>query len=329
MEARRSEKIIRLFFGKHFSKDVQFRFRFWFCSAIEKDEKVEVLNDIWQTCPSTATDQTWKDLEQMHNRMRIHARRKPWYRQVPLRYAAMLALVLGTAFSMRVISFQEAKIESPEMTELYVSYGECKQVVLADSSVIWVNAGSLLIYPKEFTASATRKIYLSGEACFQVAKNPDKPFIVSTNHLDVQALGTRFSVRAYPSSVITSSTLEEGSVKVDVKSSNPFSSILVPGEQLAYDRHSGKISINRVDAEQMSAWKEGYLIFENASFAQLAAALERKYNVTINYNAKKYEDGSYCVKFAPDESIEDALKILSHLIDKFNYIVSGRTISIN
>ena len=80
-----------------------------------------------------------------------------------------------------------------------------------------------------------------------------------------------------------------------------------------------------VDAEQVSAWKDGYLIFKNASFEEVTAALERKYNVTINYNAEKYKGRTYYVKFNPDESIEDALLILKHLIEDFRYRITGQT----
>lgn len=172
-------------------------------------------------------------------------------------------------------------------------------------------------------------LFLSGEACFKVAKNPDKPFIVSTKYIDVQALGTVFSVNAYPGATETIATLEEGCIQVDTKPSTAPASVLKPNEQLIYSHLTHKIAINTVDAEQVSAWKDGYLIFKNASFEDLIAALERKYNVTINYNAEKYKGRTYYVKFNPDESIEDALLILKHLIEDFRYRITGKTISIN
>lgn len=214
------------------------------------------------------------------------------------------------------------------MAEFYVPYGDQQQLILPDGSVVWVNAGSILIYPSEFTAE-TRTVYLSGEACFEVTKNPDQPFIVSTQHLDVQVLGTVFSVDAYPGATETKATLEEGSVQVDMKSADLPSSVLKPNEQLVYSHLTHTVSINMVDAGQVSAWKDGYLIFRNAGFEEVVTALERKYNVTINYSAEKYKGRTYYVKFNPDESIEDALVILKHLISDFRYQITGKTISIN
>lgn len=330
METQQVQDIIRSFFGKRFSKETQLRFRYWFRAAVARDEKEVVLREIWEQTPALTTERTWEDLSEMQERIARELSKPVRY---PLfsrwgKYAAAVALVVATSVVTLLVSRPSVQVVSPKLVEFYVPYGDCRQVRLADGSTVWVNAGSLLIYPSEFT-SDSRTIYLSGEARFQVAKNPDKPFIVGTNHLDIQALGTVFSVRAYPNSQTTSATLEEGCIQVGVKPDHQQLSILKPSEQLVYHHFTHEIQINSVDAKQMSAWKDGYLIFENASFDQLVTALERKYNVTINYNADKYNGRSYYVKFNPNESVEDALIVLSRLIDSFKYTMSGQTIIIN
>ena len=331
METKRTHNIIRSFFGKHFSKETQLRFRFWLRAEEDREEKEEMIEGIWQESPSLVSEQTWTDLAEMQERIAADGRMKPVrYRLLHRwsKYAAVVALVVTTAAVTHFVNQHPVEMVSPKMTEVYVPYGECRQVQLPDGTSVWVNAGSLLVYPSEFTA-ATRTIYLSGEARFDVVKNPDKPFIVSTNYLDVQALGTIFSIEAYPGAKTTSATLEEGSVRVDTRQGIPVSSILKPDEQLVYSHLSGQMAIHKVEAGGLSAWKDGYLVFENATFEELVSALERKYNVTINYNAAKYQGSSYFVKFNPDESIEEALLVLSRLIDGFHYTVTGQTISIN
>ncbi len=330
MHEKEIKEIIRLFFGKRFSKDVQLRFRYWFRSEEDRDEKEDALQEIWETSPSDISEQTWNRLSEMQDRISKsrnvilpERRNRRW-----LKYAAVAAVWILTVFTTRYFSEQDVKIVSPKLTEFYVPYGDKQEITLSDGSVVWVNAGSVLIYPSEFTA-ATRTVFLSGEACFKVAKNPEQPFIVSTKHLDVQALGTVFSVDAYPGATETIATLEEGSIQVDTKPSMTPASVLKPNEQFIYSHLTHRATINVVDAEQVSAWKDGYLIFKNASFEEVTAALERKYNVTINYNAEKYKGRTYYVKFNPDESIEDALLILKHLIEDFRYRITGQTISIN
>lgn len=330
METKQTHRIIRSFFGKHFSKKAQLRFRYWFRMPENEDEKEISMRELWEESPSTVTDKTWDDLSKLQERIAAEqikpTRHFHLYRWG--QYAAVIVIVVATVVITKWVSPDPVQVVSPKMTEFYVPYGECRQVDLPDGSSVWVNAGSLLVYPAEFTADS-RIVYLTGEARFEVAKDPDKPFIVSTNYLDIRALGTVFSVEAYPGGQTTSATLEEGSVRVDTKQGEIVSSILKPDEQLVYSHQTRQISINKVEADGMSAWKDGYLIFEDASFEEVVAVLKRKYNVTINYDANKYRGRSYFVKFNPDESVEDALLILSRLIDDFRYTITGQTISIN
>ena len=329
MHTEKVRDIIKSFFGKRFSEETQLRFRYWFRLEDERDEKEGALRELWEGSPSNITERTWERLADIQERITGSEKnqlRKRWIVRIG-KYAAAVAILLLTVVSTRYLT-RSVEFVSPRMAEFYVPYGDQQQLVLPDGSVVWVNAGSILIYPSAFTAD-TRTVYLSGEACFDVAKNPGCPFIVSTQHLDVQALGTIFSINAYPGATETTATLEEGSVQVAIKSAELPASVLKPNEQLIYSHLTHAVTINTVDAGQVSAWKDGYLIFKNASFEELTAALERKYNVTINYNAEKYKGRTYYVKFNPDESIEDALLILKHLIEDFRYRITGKTISIN
>lgn len=330
MHTQKVRNIIRLFFGKRFSKDTQLRFRYWLRTEEDRDEKEEALLEVWKDSPSEISEQTWDNLAEIQSRIARTQKtiwRKRWMGQTT-KYAAIAAIWVLTIVAVRYFAEEKVKIVSPKLTEFYVPYGDHQEVTLSDGTIVWVNAGSVLIYPSEFKAD-TRMVFLSGEACFSVAENRDQPFIVSTQHLDVEALGTVFSVDAYPGATETIATLEEGSIQVGTKPAKAFASILKPNEQLIYSHLTHQVIIHEVDAEQVSAWRNGFLIFKNASFEELAAALERKYNVTINYNVEKYKGRTYYVKFNPDESIEDALLILSHLIENFRYNISGKIISIN
>lgn len=330
METKQVQHIIRSFFGRRFSKEAQMRFRYWFRLVADREDKDAVMQDLWKTSPSEVTSRTWIDLAEIQERIGqggIGAVRRSLFSTWG-KCAAAIAILLATVVITRMLTPPEVKVVSPELVEFFVPYGDSRQIKLADGSSVWVNAGSLLVYPKEFTAD-TRTIYLSGEARFEVAKNPDKPFVVNTQYLNIEALGTVFSVEAYPGAPVTMATLEEGSIRVDAKSAALPASILKPNEQLVYSHQNHQVTILTVDAAGVALWRDGYLIFEDSSFEQLVTALERKYNVTINYNAEKYKGRSYFVKFNPDESLEEALHVLSHLIDNFRYKITGKTVSIN
>lgn len=214
------------------------------------------------------------------------------------------------------------------MAELFVPYGESRQVILPDGSQVWVDAGSLLVYPKDFTDTETRTVYLTGEASFTVRKNTEKPFIVKTTYLDVQALGTVFTVASYPADSCTSTILEEGSVKVDVKAGEHLPAILKPNERLVYSHAAHTVTVRPVDALLYKMERSGYLIYENVSFSHLMASLERKFNVTIHYNSQKYADEHYNVKFAPHETLEDVLAVLQQLIG-IRFKIKGNVVFIN
>ena len=327
MNGSATHKIIEAFFGKHFSKDAKLHFNFWFLNTKDKNERNRAELEMWDNCDSVVTESTWKDLAEINARIgsKPIQQRKPslaWWMA-----AAAILLILVTAISIRLIDKKSLKPVAQEMLECYVPLGQSRFLVLSDSSKIFLNAGSMLVYPESFS-SDVRKVFLMGEARVLAAKNPEKPFIVSTHNMDVEALGTIFNVNDYPHSHIATSTLEEGSIKVQVKTVNSMPAILKPGEQLVYDSSTHRISVRKVDAGKVSAWVDGYLVFDNAPFEEVIRALERRFDVTINYDADKYYGHFYCVKFSPDETIEDTMEILSHLIEGFDYTIKDHIISI-
>lgn len=320
MENKRIQHIIYSFFGKHWQKDLQMRFRFWFTRNENQREKEEALSDIWKQTPSVINEHTWAKLSELQKKMEqsgsVASSRLILYGW--RRYAAIILLISISSISTLFIrSFIEHK-PATYFTEYFVPYGESKQLTLPDGSTVWMNAGSILVYPEVFNGKS-RDVYLTGEARFQVSKNPEQPFIVHTQKLDVEALGTVFNVQAYPNKAKIVTTLEEGSIRISSTLGEFDSYILKPDEQLIYSRQTHTGTVNKVDATDFSAWKDGYLLLEDCDFEEIVAALERKYNISIEYDRQKYQGRSYYVKFGPDETLEDALKILSRLIPDFSY----------
>src|SRR5690606_14480825 len=95
------------------------------------------------------------------------------------------------------------------MNEVIIPYGKKSELLLADGTKVWLNAGSRLAFPSRFTRN-TREVFLEGEACFQVAKNEEQLFIVKAGNLDVKVLGTHFNVSAYPADATIETVLLEG-----------------------------------------------------------------------------------------------------------------------
>lgn len=319
--------IITRFFGKDLPKEVQLRFRQWFVQDEYRREKEAAMKELWDNDASVADESTRKELHKLHRRMQEHQPAVHTFFTRLLRGAAILMLPLIGAGVTYVVMDRYPKVVEPELVECFVPHGDKRQITLPDGSNVWINAGSLLIYSKQFSGS-TRTLFLNGEACFQVAKNPDKPFIVKTKYIDVQALGTVFDVQSYPESEQTVATLESGKIKVDSKTSDD-SFIVHPNEQVIYDNLSGHIIKQAVDARQFARWKDGYLIFQGASFNYIIKTIERRFNVTVNYEDNKYAGRAFNVKFKPDEELPQVLEVLKEMIVGLRYKIKNNVVYIN
>jgi len=185
--------------------------------------------------------------------------------------------------------------------EIIAPIGSRTVVQLSDGTEVNLNYGSKIKYPRNFTG-ATREITLSGEAYFDVAHNPDKPFIVKAGKLNVIALGTEFNVNAYPDDDVIATTLVEGKVIIEkILPDNKIGRIgtMVPDQHLTYNSKTGKISSNQVNVEDYIAWKEGKLVFDNTPILDVTEKLSRMFNVEFQV-ADDVKDLTYTVTFADD-----------------------------
>lgn len=326
METHESiKRMFQLYVGKHFTRAGRAVFGKWLRAQQDQVEKEEMLQQCWEASEGEISADTWNEWNRLQEQLGISFKRNGRFGVRWMRYAAVVALFLVTAGGTYWATVQYTLHQPTVMSEMFVPYGETRELVLPDNSRVWVNAGSTLVYPSDFSQMDSRTVYLTGEASFHVSKNKKKPFIVKTAGLDVQALGTVFTVKSYAGDDFTEATLEEGSVKVSLKEGDNRSYILEPSDQLVYSHADGGVRMNRVDIALYKMARKGYLIFENVSFEQMILTLEKKYGVTFQYNATRYGNDLYNVKFAPDETIENVMEILHQLIG-IQYIINEKNV---
>lgn len=173
---------------------------------------------------------------------------------------------------------------NPVMNQLIIPYGSHSKVCLSDGTVVWLNAGSRLVYPSRFIKK-TREVYLIGEAFFHVHKNPDQPFIVRTGGQDIKVLGTKFNVSAYPEDDIIQTVLAEGAVSLHTEGVGFFSKDLKlePNQMASFNKNSRNTKIKSVVASNYTSWTKGLLSFHGADLSRITKKLERYYNIHINY----------------------------------------------
>lgn len=152
------------------------------------------------------------------------------------------------------------------------------QLVLSDGTKVWLNAASSLRFPASFSGN-DRKVELTGEGYFEVAANKNKPFKVISNNMEVTALGTEFNINAYKDESALTTTLLEGSVKVDY---DHKSTLLVPGEQALIRDQANEIVVSKdLDINAIIAWKNGIFHFAQADIKAIMRELSRWYDVDV------------------------------------------------
>lgn len=267
----------------------------------------------WDEISDIYTDEL-KEKRILANVMRkIQKGRTGRFRQNLYRYgwvaSIALLLVCGT-LSVALLTQQS----TPEMWYVLNSGRQSMDSVrLADGTLVMLNAGSRLTYPKEF-AGERREVTLSGQAFFSIHPDKKHPFVVKTKSMDVTALGTSFEVFSYDGDKSVETVLLSGTVKVEPKDNNAQIKgeyILKPNEKLTYN-DQGKIQVEQVDANAYSAWRSGErLSFKNEKLAMILPRLEKWYGQKIECPEKVAEHYRFTFTLR-NESLDLILNIMSH-----------------
>lgn len=216
-----------------------------------------------------------------------------------------------------------------ELTVLMVSQeistqpGTKTHLFLPDSTEVWLNSSSNLKFPSAF-AGDERRVILVGEAFFKVYKNKEKPFIVSTSQMDIEAVGTEFNVSAYSGDLKFSTTLAEGKVKITDKIENKKAMFIDPGIQLNYDIRNKLYMSENVRVEDVIAWRDGVLIFNETPFYEVAAKLGRWFNADIQISDQAIANYRFTGTFT-SESLDQVMELLT-LTTPISYSSSKRKI---
>lgn len=194
------------------------------------------------------------------------------------------------------------------------------QISLADGTKVWLNADSKLRYPKVFTAGQ-RRVELEGEAYFEVASNPKKPFIVQTAYEEVKVLGTHFNVNAYGDEQESKVSLLEG--KVEVSLSPTISKQLSPGQQSIV--RGDHMRVQSVNMEESIAWKNGEFMFNNENLGTALRQVARWYAIDIEVDPA-LAGITLWGSVSRLESFDKVLKIIKMTDDNIKINLEGRRV---
>jgi len=183
---------------------------------------------------------------------------------------------------------------------------------LDDSTKVWLNNGSRLEYPKSFSGR-DRRVFLQGEAFFDVKKDPSQPFIVETGELGILVLGTRFNISNYDDEGSIVTTLEEGKLQIRTAGQGKKSQVLhelEPSKQSIFRKESRDIQIRTVNTDKYTSWKEGKLFLQDDPLPVVKTKLERWYNVKVVIKDQEISDYRYTGTFH-QEPLEKVLRMMA------------------
>ncbi|GGZ30527.1 hypothetical protein GCM10007049_24120 [Echinicola pacifica] len=285
-----------------------------------------LLEDLWsRTKNSGKTSYQEEDLfariQEKKNSLSVY-RPKPQnkFRRL-LPWAAVL--VLGGLAMAYWLGGNHNSPEAENWLSQSAGLGEVQEIELPDGSKVWLNAGTSISYPESFH---NRTVRLEGEAFFEVLRNEESPFSVWTGKVSTQVLGTSFNVRSYRQDPKVKVTVSTGKVAVAMEEREPV--YITKNQQVSMDVSSGELERATVNATALSAWKNGWLVFEGVSLEEAAWILENFYGMEVEFKHDQIKTCRFTSKFKANESLDHVLDVLGRVTGA-DFIIVNQTIIID
>lgn len=240
-------------------------------------------------------------------------------------YAAVA--IFATAITSIAFLIARPEREEAKITRYFGGDGlGADMVELPDGTHVSLGSRTMFSFDDRYGES-DRIVYLEGEAYFEVAKQQDKPFIVKTKEQDIEALGTKFNVMAYPADSLLTTTLLEGSVLLTTQNLlHP--TILKPNEQFIYNKKTQLTILQQVDANQFVSWTTGYYFFPEQSLEAILYRLSHVYGVQFTIESETLSRRTFTGTFYRGQSIKDIMEII-HLSIPIRYKIDDHHVTIS
>ncbi len=291
-------------------------------NGIRKVEEIvastRILSNIGGTDLQEAEERVWRKLSSELSASSGKTKK----RVILWRYWSVAASIVLFVLSGTLFYFSQQDSSSfPEMSIVCTAGEDGKrQVTLPDGTLVWLNAGTQLVYPEKFT-SRLREVFITGEAFFDVVKDAKRPFIVKSDAVNIKVVGTRFNMKSYQNEDVVEIVLEKGSVSFCQTNEELDNFILLhPDERAEISKTTGKVTIAKIDAGFYTSWRDGKLQFKAQTLGTIMTVLEKVHNVKIKVTDEKLKQEIYTGKFENGETVEqilDIIKLNTHI--KYSY----------
>ena len=285
----------------------------WKSTAEENRRQFEKSKKAWEKgdkyIPETTLQKDKSKLESEYNRYLSDRIRKMSRQSFIYKIAAILAFPVALAIGWYLFGeFQKPVQLAEQLYEISSPKGHVSRVKLPDGTEVWINTNSTIIYDASSFNTNKREIQLKGEAYFEVTSSVEKPFTVVTPHANIKVTGTSFNVNAYPASMLFETVLAEGKIELQLKSGTTESIHVEPNQRVIFNSINKKFDIEQVEAEIFTAWRNGEIIFRDATLNDLIKELERIYDIEFHMQPANLGELRFRGMFSYNNNLIEALE---------------------
>lgn len=283
----------------------------------------ESLGSLWAQSDSASMDEG--EISAAYERLRITNGEKKkskylklftWQRIAAVIVPLVMLVVFGKLYVQMSDELKASQVVA--MLQEHTVSDECKTIALADGTQVRLNQSSVLLYPEKFVGKE-RKVFLTGEAFFDIKHDGRHPFHVSTPYFDITDLGTSFSVSSYATDVEVSTTLKTGKIELKIVGEDKVYS-MKPNDRLVYNVKTKAVDLRQVtDEDDGLNWRNKQISLDDVTLAEAARIMGDVYGVKFVFRSSRHRNTKITVHFNRGESLKSAMAIVRNLVPGLEY----------